>query len=131
VNLAAASLDLRAGDEVLTTDHEYGAMMNCWRHHASRAALPCASWRLPYLAENPEEIVEAFARELRRNTKVVYFSHVTTSTGLGPAAERICALARQRGITSIIDGAHAPGHGPRGSDPHRAPTSTPPTATSG
>jgi isopenicillin-N epimerase len=109
VNLAAASMDLRAGDEVLTTDHEYGAMMHCWRHHALRAGFALRELTLPYLAESPDQIVEAFARELRPNTKAIYFSQVTTSTGLVLPAERICARARERNIMSIIDGAHAPG----------------------
>jgi len=109
LNILVPSLELGPGDEVLTTDHEYGAMLFCWRHHAKQRGFTIREMQLPYRDEDPAKITDALAREIRPNTRVLYFSHVTTSTGLALPARELCASARRRGVISIIDGAHAPG----------------------
>jgi isopenicillin-N epimerase len=109
INLIASSLRLRPGSEILTTDHEYGAMMYCWRRLALRDKLRIRAIDLPYRTEAPAEIVDAFARAITDETRVLFFSHVTTTTGLVLPAKPLCDLARQRGLLSVIDGAHAPG----------------------
>ena len=97
MNLIVPSLPLATGDEVLATDHEYGAMMFCWRHHAKAAGFSLRELTLPYRTEDPEEIVATFAREIRPRTKAIYFSHVTASTGLVLPAERLCAARGSAG----------------------------------
>jgi isopenicillin-N epimerase len=109
VNLVASSLRLRPGSEILTTDHEYGAMTYCWQRLAKRDGLSIRRIELSYRSEDPAEIVDAFSRSITDETRVLFFSHVTSTTGLVLPARQICTLARQRGLLSVVDGAHAPG----------------------
>ncbi len=109
MNIIVNSLQLPPGSEILTTDHEYGAMMYCWRRAAQQANLKIRQIELPFRTEDPSEIVETFRRAISDHTRVLYFSHVTTSTGLVLPARELEVLARNRGLRCIIDGAHAPG----------------------
>jgi isopenicillin-N epimerase len=109
INILTASLRLKPGSEILTTDHEYGAMLYAWQRLARRDGLQLSQIRLPYDCEDPREIVDAFERGVSDDTRVIFFSHVTTSTGLLMPAAELCMLARQRGVLSVVDGAHAPG----------------------
>jgi isopenicillin-N epimerase len=109
LNLVAESLRLQSGDEILTTDHEYGATIVMWKRIAQEHGLKVRQLQLPYLAEDPAEVVDAFARAIGADTRVLFFSHVTASTGQALPVAELCALARQRGLLSIVDGAHAPG----------------------
>jgi isopenicillin-N epimerase len=91
------------------TDHEYGAMLYCWQRQAEMSGWKITQLPLPYRAEDPEQIVEAFRRAISNDTRVIFFSHCTTTTGLVLPAKQIAQLGRERGITVVIDGAHAPG----------------------
>jgi isopenicillin-N epimerase len=108
VNLVAASLRLSAPGELLLTDHEYGAMHWCWERAAQRLGLTLRTFPLPTMADSPGEIVEAFGRAITDRTRLVFFSHILSPTGLVLPAKEICALARKRGVMSMVDGAHAP-----------------------
>ena len=109
INVIASSLPLPYGAEILTTDHEYGAMMYCWRRAAEGKGWRVRQVELPYRTEDPEEIVAALRAGITGETRAIYFSHVTTTTGLVLPAAAIARLARERGLTCIIDGAHGPG----------------------
>ncbi len=109
INILTASLGLKPGSEILTTDHEYGAMLYAWQRLASRDELKVTQLCLPYDSEDPQQIIDAFDRAITDETRVLFFSHVTTSTGLLMPAAQLCALARERGLLSVVDGAHAPG----------------------
>src|SRR5688500_13410922 len=109
INVVVNALRLPRGAEILTSDHEYGAMMFTWRRAAARNGWTVREVELPFQTEDPEEIVEAFRRAIGEATKVLYFSHGTTTTGLVLPARELCALARERGLLAIVDGAHAPG----------------------
>lgn len=109
VNMAARSLDLQPGDEVLSTWLEYGACDLAWE-------AICAQAGARYVrAETPlplGDVVEAlFARQTHR-TRVVYASHVTSETGVLLPIEEIVGRARDAGLVTIVDGAHAPGQVP-------------------
>jgi isopenicillin-N epimerase len=108
VNLVAASLQLAAPGEILLTDHEYGAMHWCWERAAQSQGLTLRTFPLPTMAESPEEIVAAFDRAITERTRLLFFSHVLSPTGLVLPAKEICALARKRGVLCVVDGAHAP-----------------------
>jgi isopenicillin-N epimerase len=108
VNIVAASLRLATPGDVLLTDHEYGAMHWCWERAAVRQGLTLRTFRLPLLAEDPAEIVAAFRAALTDRTRLVFFSHVLSPTGLVLPAREICAEARRRGVPTVVDGAHAP-----------------------
>ena len=97
LNAVLRSLRLGPQDEVLTTRHEYGAIARTWEFMGAR---------LVYA--EPEELAGAIGPR----TKVVSFSHVTSPTALVLPVEEICAAAREAGVLSIVDGAHAPGQIP-------------------
>jgi isopenicillin-N epimerase len=109
MNLVAASLRVKTPGEILLSDHEYPAIRFTWERAAQQQGLRLRYARLPVLPESPEEIVTAFARELRPATRILFFSHVLYTTGMVLPAQKLCDLARQAGIVSVIDGAHAPG----------------------
>jgi len=105
MNLAITALDLPPGAEVLTTDHEYGAMMLCLRRRATERGWKLRSFKLPYTTEDPDEIVAAAKKAVRPSTRVLFFSHVTSTTGLVLPAAQLCRLVP----VTIVDGAHAAG----------------------
>jgi isopenicillin-N epimerase len=107
INLVA-TLRLASPGEILLTDHEYGAMHWCWERAAIRQGLTLRTFPLPTIPASPVEIVAAFEKAFTDNTRLVFFSHVLSPTGLVLPAREICAAARRRGIISVVDGAHAP-----------------------
>lgn len=109
INIVAASFRLAAPGEVLLTDHEYGAMHWCWERAAIRQGLTLRTFPLPAMPSRPEEIVEAFCQAFTPRSRLVFFSHVLSPTGMVLPAGAICKEARRRGIISVVDGAHAPG----------------------
>ncbi len=108
INIVASGLTLPQPGEILLTDHEYGAMHWCWERAAQRQGLSLRTFPLPIEAEDPAEIVAAFVRAMNDRTRLLFFSHVLSPTGLVLPAREICAEARRRGILTAIDGAHAP-----------------------
>lgn len=109
INLVASALRLPAGSEILTSDHEYGAMLACWRRLAARDGLSLREIPLPGRLENPQQIIDVLAQGIGPKTRLLFFSHVTSPTGIVFPAKELCRLARDRGVYSVIDGAHAPG----------------------
>ena len=108
INLIASGLKLNGPGEILLTDHEYGAMVWCWERAGQRQGLGVRSFPLPTMANDPGEIVEAAVKAMTPRTRVLFFSHVLSPTGLVLPAKELCAAARQRGILTVVDGAHAP-----------------------
>ncbi|HZZ81246.1 MAG TPA: aminotransferase class V-fold PLP-dependent enzyme, partial [Gemmataceae bacterium] len=108
MNIVASSLALAAPGEILLTDHEYGAMHWCWERAAQRLGLTIRTFPLPILAREPGEIVAAACAAMTPRTRLFFFSHVLSPTGLVLPAQALCAEARRRGIISVVDGAHAP-----------------------
>jgi isopenicillin-N epimerase len=108
INLVASGLSLAAPGEVLLTDHEYGAMHWCWERAAQRQGLTLRTFRLPTLPADPGEIVEAAVAAMTPRTRLFFFSHVLSPTGLVLPAADLCREARRRGIVTVVDGAHAP-----------------------
>jgi len=108
VNVVARSLDLRPGDEVLATDHEYGACEAAWQRvcAATGAVYRRVSVALPF--ERGHFVHDLLAQATPR-TRLVYASHIGSTTALVFPVAELCAAARARGLMSLIDGAHAPG----------------------
>jgi isopenicillin-N epimerase len=109
INTVAAGLHLTAPGEILLTDHEYGAMHWCWERAAQRQGLALRAFPLPVLARTPDDILHAVCAALTERTRLLFFSHVLSPTGLVLPAAAICAAARRRGVLTVVDGAHAPG----------------------
>ena len=108
VNLAARSLDLRPGDEVLATDLEYGACDLAWGWVCRRAGARYVRAPIALPLRDPGELVEALFAAANERTRVVFVSHVTSATGLVLPVEEIVARARSLGLVTVVDGAHGP-----------------------
>lgn len=108
VNLVASSLALPAPGEILLSDHEYGAMHWCWERAAQRQGLTLRTFALPILPASPDEIVAAAVAAMTERTRLLFFSHILSPTGMILPAQALCAEARRRGILTVVDGAHAP-----------------------
>jgi isopenicillin-N epimerase len=110
VNLAARALDLRAGDEVLTTDLEYGACDLAWEWLCRRTGARYVRAPIPLPLAHPADVVQALFAAATERTRVVYVSHITSDTALVLPVEETVTRARGLGLTTIVDGAHAPAH---------------------
>ncbi|MHB1426580.1 MAG: aminotransferase class V-fold PLP-dependent enzyme [Gemmataceae bacterium] len=108
INMVASSLSLTAPGEILLSDHEYGAMHWCWERAAQRQGLTLRTFPLPILPSSPGEIVDAARAAMTERTRLFFFSHVLSPTGMILPARELCAEARKHGILTVVDGAHAP-----------------------
>ncbi len=112
VNIISHSLQLKPGDEILTTDHEYGACDYTWGFVCSKTGAKYIHQPIPLPVHSEEEIINQFWLGVTPGTKVVYLSYITSPTALRFPVEQICQRARQAGIITIIDAAHTPGQIP-------------------
>lgn len=112
LNIAAQSLPLRPGDEILTTDHEYAALDKTWARVARRTGARVVVARVPLPLDSEEAFTDALLGAMTSRTRVLFLSHVTSATALRLPIERVVAHARARGVWTVIDGAHGPGHIP-------------------
>ena len=109
LNIAAKSLPLAAGDEILTTDHEYGALERTWTFVAEHRGARIVEQALPAQLEDPDEVVEAIWSGVTPKTRVLFLSHITSPTAVRLPVEPLVKRAREAGIWTVVDGAHAPG----------------------
>jgi isopenicillin-N epimerase len=112
INTIVNSLPLQTGDEILTTDLEYGAMDRTWEYHALRKGWTYKKASIPLPIQSKQSFLEAFWQGFNSKTKVVFISQITSSTGLILPVEEVCKEAKARGLITIVDGAHVPGHIP-------------------
>ncbi|WP_323014925.1 aminotransferase class V-fold PLP-dependent enzyme [Devosia sp.] len=112
LNIVAQSLPLAAGDEILTTDHEYPALDKTWAFVTRRTGARIARVQVPIPLVSEQAFTEALLAGITERTRVIFLSHITSATALRFPIERIISEARARGIWTVIDGAHAPGHIP-------------------
>jgi isopenicillin-N epimerase len=103
---------LGPGDEVLSTDHEYGALDRTWRFLSKERGFRYINQPIPVPLTTPEAFVEALWQGITPRTRVLFLSHITSPTALIFPVVQVIARARQAGILTIIDGAHAPGQIP-------------------
>ncbi len=108
VNSVARSLNLQPGDEVLTTDHEYGACDATWELVCAKAGAFYRRVAVP-LPFEPETWADRLLAAATSRTKLIFASHVTSTTALVFPVQQLCQRARDAGILTLIDGAHAPG----------------------
>jgi isopenicillin-N epimerase len=108
LNIVAHSLDLSPGDEILTTDHEYGALERTWKLAASRTGAKIIEAEIPLPLTSETEFFDTIVDAMTDRTKVLFLSHITSPTALLFPIKKVVAEARARGIITIIDGAHVP-----------------------
>ncbi len=111
LQIAQLGLDLKAGDEVITTNQDYGRMLQTYDQRVLRDGIKLTklSFKVPATSA---ELVKMFEQAITPKTKLIHFSHITNLTGQIFPAKEICAMARAKGITTIVDGAHAYSHFP-------------------
>lgn len=106
MNVVAASVSLEPGDEVLLTDHEYGAVRNIWQSRCAAAGARVTTATLP-VPPSDDGVVAAIEAAITPRTRLVVVSHVASATAWILPVARICRLARDRGIRACVDGPHA------------------------
>lgn len=109
LNVVARSLDLGPNDEVLTSNHEYGACCHVWQFLSRKRGFTYKQQPISFPAESNEAIVNELWNGVTPHTRVIFLSHITSPTALRLPVEAICRRARELGILTIVDGAHAPG----------------------
>ena len=105
----ANGVDLKAGDEVLITDQEHPGGEHPWDLRAKRYGIVLKKVTLPKPVQNAAAVLQLFNDAITPKTRVMFFSHITTVTGVVLPAKELCALARSKGILSAVDGAHVTG----------------------
>lgn len=109
LNIIARSMRLNAGDEILTSDHEYGALEKTWDAVCKRTNARIVKVEVPVPLTSAVEFCNIIKTGMSDRTKVLFLSHVTSPTSLVFPLKEVIAEARSRGIITIVDGAHAPG----------------------
>jgi selenocysteine lyase/cysteine desulfurase len=109
LNIIANGVDMKPGDEVLTTTHEHPAGIEPWLLKSHRYGIVVRQVRLPSPPESVEQVIETFKQAMNERTRVLFFCHITRGPGLLYPVKELCALARERGIVSAVDAAQSVG----------------------
>jgi len=112
VNTFLRSFPLSPGDEVLVSDHEYPASRNALDAVVEAAGARLVVAHIPFPITSSEQVVEAVLAKAGPRTRLALFDHVSSQTALVMPIERLIAALRERGIPTLIDGAHGPGQVP-------------------
>lgn len=107
MNIVAPSVALGPGDEVLITDHEYGAVRRIWERRTSQTGATCKTVHLPRPMTTAEQLCQAIFAAVTARTRLLVVSHISSPTAVTMPVSRICADARRRGVAVCIDGPHA------------------------
>ena len=110
LQICQLGIDLKAGDEVLTTTHDYGRMITTFKQRERREGIKLVQFPLPVPAEDPDEIVRLFEENITPRTKMILMCHIVNITGQIMPVKKVVQMARKKGIPVIVDGAHAYAH---------------------
>ncbi|MEH1805297.1 aminotransferase class V-fold PLP-dependent enzyme [Nostoc sp.] len=109
VNSVLRSLTFSPEDEILTTNHEYNACRNALDFIASRTGARVVVAKVPFPIDSPQQIVAAVIERVSAKTRLALLDHVTSQTGLIFPIQELAKELQQRGVDTLVDGAHAPG----------------------
>jgi isopenicillin-N epimerase len=112
LQIAQLGIDLAPGDEVLTTNQDYGRMLDTWEQRVARDGIVLKKIAFPVPPPSLADLAARFEAAVTAKTKVIHVCHITNLTGQIFPVQHICRMARARGIRTIVDGAHAYGHFP-------------------
>jgi len=112
VNAVARGLKLYPGDEVLSTNHIYGALDRSWQYILADKKANFVKAQIPFPIHSKQEFLDSFFKYISNNTKVIFLSHITSTTAMKFPVEEVIEFAKEKNILTIIDGAHIPGHIP-------------------
>lgn len=110
INTVIFGLNLNRGDEVVLTKYDYPNMIHAWKQRERRDGIVLKWLDFDIPMESNEEIVSKFKNAITQRTKVFHITHMINWTGHIMPAKALCALARENGILSVVDGAHTFGH---------------------
>jgi isopenicillin-N epimerase len=109
INTIMRSLVLKEGDEILSTNHEYGAMDRTWNFYCKKSGAKYIRQNISLPVVSKEQILEEFWSGYTSKTKIIFLNQVSSATALIFPVKEICDKARELGLITIIDGAHVPG----------------------
>ena len=110
INTIMRSLELQAGDEILSTNHEYGAMDRTWNFYCKKSGAKYIRQPISIPIISKEAMLDEFWKGYTDKTKIVFLNQISSATALIFPVKEICDKARELGLITIIDGAHVPGH---------------------
>jgi len=110
MQIALLGLELKAGDEVLTTTHDYPSMKNALYQREKREGIKVKTFSFPYPPKSLKELADLFEKNITPKTRLILVCHITNLTGQIFPIKEICQMARPKGIEVVIDGAHSFGH---------------------
>ena len=112
INIIAKSLKLNTGDEILSTNLEYGAIDRTWNYYCTKAGAKYVRQEISLPLVSKHQFIEEFFKGVSDKTKAICISHITSATALIFPVKEICDIAKAKGLFTIVDGAHVPGHIP-------------------
>jgi isopenicillin-N epimerase len=110
INTIMRGLDLKPGDEILSTNHEYGAMDRTWHFYCKKTGAKYVQSTISFPIISKEKLLVEFWKGYTPKTKVIFINQISSATALIFPVKEICDKARELGLITIIDGAHTPGH---------------------
>ena len=110
VNAVLQSFPWRDGDEILTTNHRYDAVRSALDYSASRWGVRVVEAEVAYPLKSGDDFIDAIAAAITPSTRMLVIDHITSPTALITPIEALVQLARERGIVTLVDAAHSPGH---------------------
>lgn len=109
MNLIASSMNLQAGDEIISADHEHSSALNPWKYWQESKGIKLVTPILPILPKSVEEVVDIYRKAITPKTKVISICHVVNTNGMMLPIKEVSQMAHEKGIIVAVDGAQGTG----------------------